>query len=221
MRSLRQALLNDMNLMKRFTLLVFLIVLFAFVVTAPVSAQGRTRPATTRTAPANDRSTVLKVNVLSPFVLTASGFVEHAFSPNISVQFGAFTTGASIKDVDFKGYGFTPEVRYYISEQAPDGFYVAGYGRVLNYTLTVEDKEKGETYEATYNPIGAGVAAGNQFIFNNGISLDLFLGVGVNGGSLNVKTGTNDDFDRGVLDYLNILGSGVRFRPGITVGYSF
>lgn len=200
--------------MKKFTLFAFLPVLLAIAAIAPANAQRRTDTV-------NDRNTVLKVNVLSPFVLTASGFVEHAFSPRISVQLGAFKTGASVKDVDFEGHGFTPEVRYYLAEQAPDGFYLAGYGRVLNYKLTVEDKEKGETYEATYKPIGAGVAAGNQFIFNSGVSLDLFLGVGVNGGSLNVKTGTNEDFDRGVLDYLNILGSGFRVRPGLTLGYSF
>ncbi|MCJ8163733.1 DUF3575 domain-containing protein [Pontibacter sp. E15-1] len=201
--------------MKRLALTALFTLLLAVVAVAPASAQAQRRS----TSATPDRSTVLKVNVLSPFVLTASGFLEHAFSPNISAQLGAFTTGASIKDVDFKGYGFTPEIRYYISDNAPSGFYVAGYGRVLNYKLTVEDKEKGETYEATYKPIGAGVAAGNQFIFNNGISVDLFLGVGVNGGSLNIKTGTNDDFDRGLLDY--VLGSGVRFRPGLTVGYSF
>jgi hypothetical protein len=201
--------------MNKLSILAFIVALLGFGAT--VQAQAQRRAAT----PANDRNTVLKINVLSPFALTASGFAEHAFSPRISAQFGAFTTGASIKDVEFDGYGFTPEVRYYLAEQAPDGFYIAGYGRVLNYKLTVEDKEKGETYEATYKPIGAGVAAGNQFIFNNGISLDFFLGVGVNGGSLNIKKGTDEDFDRGILDYLNILGSGVRFRPGITVGYSF
>lgn len=200
--------------MKKFTLLALVPLLLALVATAPASAQRRADAA-------NNRNTVLKVNVLSPFVLTASGFVEHAFSPRISAQLGAFTTGASVKDVEFDGHGFTPEIRYYLAEQAPDGFYIAGYGRILNYKLTVEDKEKGETYEATYKPVGAGVAAGNQFIFNNGISLDLFLGVGINGGSLNIKTGTNEDFDRGIIDKLGILGSGFRVRPGLTVGYSF
>jgi len=200
--------------MKKITLLALVPLLLALVATAPASAQRRADAA-------NNRNTVLKVNVLSPFVLTASGFVEHAFSPRISVQLGAFTTGASVKDVEFDGHGFTPEIRYYLAEQAPDGFYIAGYGRILNYKLTVEDKEKGETYEATYKPVGAGVAAGNQFIFNNGISLDLFLGVGINGGSLNIKTGTNEDFDRGIIDKLRILGSGFRVRPGLTVGYSF
>ncbi|RIJ37674.1 DUF3575 domain-containing protein [Pontibacter oryzae] len=199
--------------MKKITLLLLIVCLLGF--TSAALAQVR------RQAPAPRRA-VIKANVLSPFVLTASGFVEYAFTPQISGQFGAFTTGASYKDVDFEGYGFTPEVRYYLSDtkQAPNGFYVAGYGRILNYKLTVEKEENEEkkTYTATYAPVGAGVAAGNQFIFNSGISLDLFMGVGVNGGSLKVNSGTEEDFD---LGFLNLVGSGVRFRPGITVGYSF
>lgn len=197
--------------MKKITLL--LLTLCIVGVASSAFAQVR------RQAPAPRRA-VIKANVLSPFVLTASGFVEYAFAPQLSAQFGAFTTGASYKDVDFEGYGFTPEVRYYLSDtkQAPHGFYVAGYGRILNYKLTVkkEEEEEEKTYSATYAPVGAGIAAGNQFIFNSGISLDLFMGIGVNGGSLKVNSGTEEDFDLGFL-----VGSGVRFRPGITVGYSF
>ncbi|WP_299758810.1 DUF3575 domain-containing protein [uncultured Pontibacter sp.] len=197
--------------MKKFTLLLSAILLVAAASTASAQVRRQTE---------NSPSVVLKANVLSPFVLTASGFVEFALAPHMSAQFGAFTTGASYKDVEFSGYGFTPEVRYYLSDtkEAPRGVYVAGYGRILNYKLTVEDKEEGKTYEATYAPIGAGLAAGNQWIFNSGISLDLFMGLGVNGGSLKVNSGSEEDFD---LGFLNLVGSGVRFRPGITVGYSF
>ncbi|MCC9165333.1 DUF3575 domain-containing protein [Pontibacter harenae] len=171
-------------------------------------------------AASNTPNTVIKVNVLSPFVLTGSGFIEHAFSPRISGQIGAFVTGASISDVNFKGYGFTPEVRYYLSEnkEAPAGPYVAGYSRIQNFKLTVQDESADKEYTATYKPIGAGVAIGNQWIFNNHIALDIFLGGGYNGGSLQVNTGTEQDFDTGWLD---ILGSGFRIRPGLTVGYSF
>ncbi|AKD02849.1 DUF3575 domain-containing protein [Pontibacter korlensis] len=197
--------------MKKTTLLLSAI--FVLFAVSAASAQVRRQTEAPRRA-------VIKANVLSPFALTASGFVEYAFAPQLSAQLGAFTTGVSIKDVDFSGYGFTPEVRYYLSEtkQAPNGVYVAGYGRILNYKLTVDDEDAGKTYEATYSPVGAGVAAGNQWIFNSGISVDLFLGLGVNGGSLKVKSGTEDDFD---LGFLNLVGSGVRIRPGLTVGYSF
>lgn len=196
--------------MKKLTLL-----LSAFVILATTAASAQVR----RQAEPNRRA-VIKANVLSPFVLTASGFVEYAVTPRISGQFGAFSTGASYKDVSFDGYGFTPEVRYYLSnsKSAPNGAYVAGYGRILNYKLTVDDEEEGKTYEATYAPVGAGVAVGNQWIFNSGISLDLFMGLGVNGGSLKVKSGSENDFDLGAL---NLIGSGVRFRPGVTIGYAF
>ncbi len=168
----------------------------------------------------DSRTTVLKVNVPSIFALTGSGFIEHAFSPRISGQLGGYITGASLKGVKFSGYGITPEVRYYLSEssQAPNGFYVAGYGRILSYKLTVDDKVKEKQYKATYAPIGAGVAAGNQWIFGNGLAIDIFIGANYNVGSLKVNTGTEDDFDTG---FLNLFGSGVRLRPGLAIGYSF
>ncbi|MBD1397469.1 DUF3575 domain-containing protein [Pontibacter sp. JH31] len=166
---------------------------------------------------------VIKVNPLSAFALTGSGFLEYAVTDNISAQLGAFTTGASISNVKFKGYGFTPEVRYYFSENkaAPMGPYLAGYGRIQNFKLTVEKQdENGRDYSATYAPIGGGVAIGNQWIFNSGFALDVFLGAGYNGGNLKVNVGTEEDFDAGIIGDM-ILGGGFGFRPGITLGYNF
>lgn len=166
---------------------------------------------------------VIKVNPLSAFALTGSGFLEYAITDNMSAQLGAFTTGVSISNVKFKGYGFTPEVRYYFSENkvAPMGPYVAGYGRIQNFKLTVEKKdEEGRDYSATYAPIGLGAAIGNQWIFNSGFTLDVFLGAGYNGGNLKVNVGTEEDFDAGILGDM-IMGGGFAFRPGITLGYNF
>jgi hypothetical protein len=166
---------------------------------------------------------VIKVNPLSAFALTGSGFLEYAVTDNVSAQLGAFTTGVSISNVKFRGYGFTPEVRYYFSENkvAPMGPYMAGYGRIQNFKLTVEKKDdEGRDYSATYAPIGAGVAIGNQWIFNSGFALDVFLGAGYNGGSLKVNVGTEQDFDTGIIGDM-ILGGGFGFRPGITLGYNF
>lgn len=166
---------------------------------------------------------VVKVNVLSPFALTGSGFLEFAVSDQMSAQLGAFTTGVSISNVKFRGYGFTPELRYYFSENkvAPAGPYVAGYGRIQNFKLTVDKKaEEGREYSATYAPVGLGAAIGNQWIFNSGITLDLFLGAGYNGGNLKVNVGTEQDFDAGILGDM-ILGGGFGIRPGIALGYNF
>lgn len=169
---------------------------------------------------APDRNTVIKINPLSLFALTGSAFIEHAVTPNISVQLGGFVTGVEISDVKFNGYGITPEVRYYFSEakEAPAGPYVGGYGRILNYKLRVQDTDANTEYRATYAPIGVGAVVGNQWIFNSGFSLDVYVGGGFNGGKLEVNTGTEDDFD---LGFLNLIGNGLRIRPGLTVGYSF
>lgn len=166
---------------------------------------------------------VIKINPLSAFALTGSGFLEYAVSDNMSAQLGAFATNVSISNVTFKGYGFTPEVRYYFSENkvAPMGPYVAGYGRIQNFKLTVEKKdEEGRDYSATYAPIGVGAAIGNQWIFNSGFTLDVFLGAGYNGGNLKVNVGTEQDFDAGIIGDM-ILGGGFGIRPGLTVGYNF
>ncbi|MCC9138501.1 DUF3575 domain-containing protein [Pontibacter silvestris] len=201
--------------MKRHILLSLAALVLLLITSTSAFAQ---RPAPRNTvAP---KRTVAKVNVLSPFTLTGSGFVEHAFSSRVSAQLGAFVTGVTISDVKFKGHGFTPEVRYYLSESkiAPAGPYLAGYARIQDFKLTVDDNDANKQYSASYAPVGGGLAVGNQWIFNSGLALDIFFGAGYNSGSLKVNTGTEDDFD---LDFLNILGSGFRIRPGLTIGYNF
>ena len=166
---------------------------------------------------------VIKVNPLSAFALTGSGFLEYAITDNLSAQLGASVTGVSVSNIKFRGYGFTPEVRYYFSENkvAPMGPYVAGYGRIRSFKLTAEKQdEEGRDYRATYKPVGAGIAIGNQWIFNSGLALDVFLGAGYNGGNLKVNVGTEEDFDTGIIGDM-LLGGGFAFRPGITIGYNF
>jgi hypothetical protein len=200
--------------MKIKSLLLLAVVAFLFNVPQQAYAQSQ-----------NPGRAVIKVNPLSALTLTGSGFVEYAVTDNVSLQFGAFTTGLTVSNVKFKGYGFTPEVRYYLSENkvAPMGPYLAGYGRIQNFRLSVEKEDsEGVTreYSATYVPIGLGAAVGNQWIFNSGFTLDVFLGAGYNGGSLKVNAGTKEDFDTGIIGDM-ILGGGFGLRPGITLGYNF
>lgn len=166
---------------------------------------------------------VIKVNPISAFAATGSGFLEYAITDNLSAQLGASITGISVSDVKFRGYGFTPEVRYYFSENkvAPSGPYVAGYGRIRSFKLTAEKKdEEGRTYSATYKPAGAGVAIGNQWVFNSGFTFDMFLGAGYNGGNLKVNVGTEEDFDAGIIGDM-LVGGGFSLRPGIAIGFNF
>ncbi|MBX0333731.1 DUF3575 domain-containing protein [Pontibacter sp. HSC-14F20] len=198
--------------MKNSIILAFAAAALFFIPTQQAHAQAQ-----------QPKRAVIKVNPLSAFALTGSGFLEYAITDNLSAQLGASLTGVSISNVKFRGYGFTPEVRYYFSENkvAPMGPYVAGYGRIRSFKLTAEKKdEEGRDYSATYKPVGAGVAIGNQWIFNSGLTLDVFMGAGYNGGNLKVNAGTEEDFDTGIIGDM-LLGGGFSFRPGIAIGYNF
>lgn len=198
--------------MKNRLLLTFAAAALAFIPLQQAKAQAQ-----------QPKRAVIKVNPLSLLAVTGSGFLEYAVTNNVSAQLGASVTGVSVSNIKFRGYGFTPEVRYYFSENkvAPMGPYVAGYGRIRNFKLTLEKKDaEGRDYSATYAPVGAGLAIGNQWIFNGGLSLDLFLGAGYNSGSLKVNVGTEEDFDTGIIGDM-ILGGGFSVRPGITLGYNF
>ncbi len=155
---------------------------------------------------------IFKANLFSPLVRTGSFFYERVLNEDMSVQMGFFYTGASLGDTKFRGVGFTPEFRYYLSETrpAPSGVFVAPYLRYQSFNLTVE----GEAGKATYSGLGGGLLVGWQRLLKETISLEGFIGPSYFAGNMNVTDGSQDDFDIGFFD-----GFGVRF--GFTVGIAF
>ena len=95
---------------------------------------------------ATAQRTAIKVNIISPVVATGSFFIEHAISDMSSIQIGGFYTGATIGDTKFRGFGFTPEFRYYLSEEpiALSGFYLAPFLRYQSFTLTVDNSRQND-----------------------------------------------------------------------------
>jgi len=155
----------------------------------------------------------IKVNVFSPLVRTASVSYEHALNTRHSAQLNVFYSGVSIENTRFRGMGITPEYRFYLSEnkEAPAGFYLGPFLRYQNFNLT--DKESDN--KASLSTFGGGVLLGGQWIFNEKIALDAFIGPSFNAGNINTKGGAEeDDFSTGLLS-----GPGVRL--GVTVGYAF
>ncbi|MGB0521508.1 MAG: DUF3575 domain-containing protein [Flammeovirgaceae bacterium] len=161
---------------------------------------------------AKAQKTVIKANLLSPVVSTGSFFVEHAISETSSLQLGGFYTGASVGDTKFRGFGITPEFRYYLSDrEAPAGFYLGPFLRYQNFTLTYDSDDS----EADLTTFGGGVLVGNQWIFKERIALDIFAGPSYNAGSLEAKDGANEDnFETGTFD-------GFGFRFGVALGIAF
>lgn len=154
------------------------------------------------------KQNIIKANLFSPLVRTGSFFYERVLNEDMSLQLGFFYSGASISDAKFRGFGITPEFRYYLSESkpAPSGIFVAPYLRYQSFDISSEI----DNGTATFSAMGGGLLVGAQRLLKNAISIEAFIGPSYS--NVNVKlTEGSDDFDLGFFD-----GFGVRF--GFTVG---
>ena len=181
---------------KFFTLSLIALML---LIAVPVKAQD--------TPPQN----LFKINLLSPLVRTASLFYERAVSDDISVQLGFYYTGATFSDTKYRGFGVTPELRYYLSEKypAPRGAFIAPFVRYQS----ICGSEDGVDGKGTISTIGGGLLIGTQTMFKNKISLDAWAGPAYYNGTPKY-TG-----DAESIEFPGFDGFLVRF--GITVGIGF
>ncbi len=173
---------------------------------------------------ASAQTNVVKVNILSPIVSTASFFFEHKVAEHRSLQLGALYTGWSSGNTRMNGFALTPEYRLYLSDDKPTlaGFYLGPFLRYQNLTLTMRSEyaDADGNYgtqegKAALNTFGGGVVAGYQCLFKQRFSLDAFLGPSFNGGSLRVTSGNDSQtFNPGPF-----TGFGV--RSGLTFGIAF
>ncbi len=157
---------------------------------------------------------IFKVNLLSPIVRTGSFFYERVITEKSTAQLGFFYTGWSSSGTKIRGFGITPEYRFYVSnsKQAPQGFFVAPFLRYQNLELTTDAAAE----KATLTAFGGGLVIGGQWIFSERISLDVFGGPSLNSRRFKATTNgtTEEDFT------LTGFGSfGLRF--GVTVGIAF
>ena len=111
---------------------------------------------------------------------------EHFLSEKLSVQVmpglifsnTTVTQGDSLfllESFDATRLGFivVPEVRYYLGDVAPDGLYIAPFGRLRTVTTTV-DQDDASTRKRT--SIGGGFVLGYQYQLANGLTGEVFLG---------------------------------------------
>jgi hypothetical protein len=165
---------------------------------------------------------VIKLNVLSLAVGTASVFYERVLNEQMSLQLGISYTNISsdrLLNVRYRGYAITPEFRYYLtSSEAPRGFFVAPFARYRNADVTGSINRDGRQIPATgkISSYGAGVMIGGQIVGKR-ISADAFVGPSLNGRSIKV---TSADVTERELPIPNILGA-FGLRAGITVGFAF
>lgn len=143
----------------------------------------------------------------------AANFVENLGITLASNNFGVARTTLT-------GWKVTPEMRYYFGESAPEGIYVAGFLRAMNYRLETEG-----TVSTTVGPfngtialrmlgVGPGISLGNQWVFANGVVVDWHVGGGVTFNGLRVSgqfNGAGADELQSVLDEVNRIADQVPF----------
>jgi hypothetical protein len=154
------------------------------------------------------KQNIIKANLMSPLVRTGSFFYERVLNEDMSLQMGFFYSGASVGDTQFRGFGLTPEFRYYLSDKpAPSGIFIAPYLRYQNFDLSVT----GELGSATYSAMGGGLVVGAQRLLKNVISLEGYIGPSYSSGNIKISDDNQNSYDTGFFD-----GFGVRF--GVTIG---
>jgi hypothetical protein len=159
------------------------------------------------------RQNVFKVNVISPFLLTGNAAYERVLSEKSSFQLGAFTSGLRIGSIKYRGFGVTPEYRFYVLEgqEAPNGFYVAPFVRYRKFNINnINDPRLG----GSLRTIGGGVTAGYQALINDRFSIDAFLGPSFSSATVRSADGYTPSLPFGLF-------AGLGLRAGLTFGVTF
>lgn len=97
------------------------------------------------------------------------------------MQLGVYYTGISLGDLAYRGFGITPEYRFYLTKRsdAPDGAYLAPFVRYQNLTFSdVTDASS----KFTLSTVGGGLLIGRQWLVgrSDNVAIDLFGGPSYN-----------------------------------------
>ncbi len=150
----------------------------------------------------------IKANLLSPLFNTGNFQYERVVGEKSTAQLGFFFSSVNFDETKFRGFGITPEYRFYPGGTTIDGFFVAPYFRYQSFNLSDDADNEGT---ATF--IGGGLIVGRQWIFGDVVTFEVFIGPNYSSGDVEVTSG-QDSFDVGFFD-----GFGARF--GLSLGFAF
>lgn len=182
--------------------------------------------------------TVIKVNPLSFFVTTINLQVEHALNENMSIQLGGFYGGLKTSffsgavNVNYKHFGITPEFRYYFipgQSASPSGFYGAAFFRYrqLNAKSNVQvyDPDSNTEFAGKLTNVlkipGGGAMVGYQFLFNDIVALDMFLGPQFSSAKISSTIECSSCDGNETWNAPNFKFGGVGLRAGLSIGVAF
>jgi len=153
---------------------------------------------------------LFKINLLSPLTSTANVAYERVVGTRNSFQLGVFYSGVRLSGVRYRGFGFTPEYRFYLANEAaaPRGFYLAPFVRYRRFELTDQNQPQ---LGGRLRTFGGGLTVGYQALFRDRFSLDAFLGPSLNSASLRANDGYSPRLPFGLFN-------GFGLRAGLTLG---
>src|SRR5688572_4547457 len=164
-----------------------------------------------------DKRNIIKINLLSPFVGTLSMQYESILNNSSSVQLGVYYFSGELFGTQYpaRGVCITPEYRFYLNDDAPEGFYVQPYFRLSRYweTNTPPFAHSRGYLSSNFYGTAAGIVFGKQWIIAKVICIDIYAG------PLFTKL-FFDNFTHYPGDLPPML-DGYWFRTGFTVGYYF
>ncbi|MFK7771328.1 MAG: DUF3575 domain-containing protein [Saprospiraceae bacterium] len=146
---------------------------------------------------AQDKLSIIKFNTLGVFGGQYQFAYERVIKPKLSLQLSAgLLAGSSNASVSISGNNYkydntrqgiiiVPEVRFYPNGNAGKGLFFSGFGRFRNVKKDLTDYSSGDSgieqnlsRERVTTTIGGGGTIGYQWIKSNGLSFDIFVGVG-------------------------------------------
>ena len=171
------------------------------------------------------KKNIIKLNMISPVLGAFHLSYEAVLKEKVTLQLGLmyFTDinlfgSSNSSDPDISGFAITPEIRFYPKGNAPVGFFLAASPRYQYYQSNSSSlffyKDK-----STASSIGLGLVVGNQWVFSEVISLEIFGGPSVNKWS---TTYTSTD-PNGISnpEETGFTRSPIGFRFGVNLGYAF
>ena len=167
-----------------------------------------------------NKKNIIKINLTSFFISTFHLNYERVINKKVTLQLGThysfFDSGFSNRSINrdkgIRGFGITPEIRFYPNGAAPVGFFIALSPRFQYYTFTNETYNGLNNSQISWTGVGVGFLMGRQWLVGDKVSIDMYFGPSIN---------YTDRTQTGSKSYSpNIVVNRVGFRCGLTLGFA-
>lgn len=163
-------------------------------------------------------------SMLSMIPLSVETFITPDFSATANVYIVSSSNGVSETYFEQSGFGISPELRYYFTNNVINGQKNRVYAAAL-YSYEEGTNATLDRYDVPIagwsHAVGGALLVGNQWFFKNRFTVDLFLGPAY------MSYVKNEDFDTNLSKggfFLGLLGSkasGTRVKFGFNIGIAF